>query len=103
MDTVKTMVGVTKGMVPVLMGVRVTGRERGVTVRRIQIVKRHIRSCVWLDTLITVSALKRLTLIHKTHNMSYYSENATLCDLFSIILEKWLQFRKISLIVKNNF
>lgn len=68
-----------------------------------QIVKRHIKSCVWLDTLITVSAYKRLTIIHKTHNMSYNTENAVLYDLFYIILERWLQFRKISLIVKINF
>lgn len=31
--TVKTMTCVTKGMVPVLMGVRVTGRGRGVRVK----------------------------------------------------------------------
>lgn len=31
-DTVKVMACVTKGMVPVLMGVGITGRGRGVTV-----------------------------------------------------------------------
>lgn len=59
-DTVKTMVCVTRGLVPVLMSVRFTGREKGVTVSvefcKNQNCNETDMGFVGLDTFIELSA-----------------------------------------------
>lgn len=89
-ETVKTMTCVTKGMVPVLMGVRVTGRESGVTVS-MKYCKNT--NCIEtdtglerLDSFFTVSALQTISFIHKTHIVSCNCKNIALSNFFYLIL-----------------
>lgn len=85
-DTVKTMTCVTKRLVPVLMGVRVTGKGKGVTVSMKYCKNPNCNDTdtgiVGLDTFITMSAQQTLNFMNKTLHMLCNCNNEVPSNLF---------------------